>query len=244
VIIDQFITSAHVKWGRMSGLVMLLPHGYEGQGPEHSSARVERFLQTCAEDCMQVVNCTTAAQYFHVLRRQMLRKYRAPMVIFSPKSLLRAPAATSLVEELSGTGFQTVIDDALTSADPGRVERVLFSFGKVYYDLLTEREMLEGDGSERVALVRIEELYPWPEERLREIFASYPNAQRFFWVQEEPRNMGGWTFVRDRLSDLLPEGIRLEYAGREASASTATGSMRVHRSEQAMLVADAFEALA
>ena len=244
VIIDQFITSAHVKWGRMSGLVMLWPHGYEGQGPEHSSARVERFLQTCAEDCMQVVNCTTAAQYFHVLRRQMLRKYRAPMVIFSPKSLLRAPAATSLVEELSGTGFQTVIDDALTSADPGRVERVLFSFGKVYYDLLTEREMLEGDGSERVALVRIEELYPWPEERLREIFASYPNAQRFFWVQEEPRNMGGWTFVRDRLSDLLPEGIRLEYAGREASASTATGSMRVHRSEQAMLVADAFEALA
>ena len=244
VIIDQFITSAHVKWGRMSGLVMLLPHGYEGQGPEHSSARVERFLQTCAEDCMQVVNCTTAAQYFHVLRRQMLRKYRAPMVIFSPKSLLRAPAATSLVEELSGSGFQTVIDDALTSADPGRVERVLFSFGKVYYDLLTEREMLEGDGSERVALVRIEELYPWPEERLREIFASYPNAQRVFWVQEEPRNMGGWTFVRDRLSDLLPEGIHLEYAGREASASTATGSMRVHRSEQAMLVADAFEELA
>jgi 2-oxoglutarate dehydrogenase E1 component len=165
------------------------------------------------------------------------------MVIFSPKSLLRAPVATSLVEELSGSGFQPVIDDALTSADPGRVERVLLSFGKVYYDLLTEREMLEGDGSERVALVRIEELYPWPEERLREIFASYPNAQRVFWVQEEPRNMGGWTFVQDRLPDLLPEGIRLEYAGREASASTATGSMRVHRSEQAMLVADAFEEL-
>ncbi len=243
VIIDQFITSAHVKWGRMSGLVMLLPHGYEGQGPEHSSARVERFLQTCAEDCMQVVNCTTAAQYFHVLRRQMRRKYRAPMVIFTPKSLLRAPMATSRVEDLSESSFQTVIDDPLTSADPGRVERVLLSFGKVFYDLLAERELLKGDASERIALVRVEELYPWPEARLREIFSAYSNAQRVFWVQEEPRNMGAWTFVRDRLSDLVAENIRLEYAGREASASTATGSMRVHRSEQAMLVADAFEDL-
>ena len=243
VIIDQFITSAHVKWARMSGLVMLLPHGYEGQGPEHSSARVERFLQTCAEDCLQVVNCTTAAQYFHVLRRQMKRKYRAPMVIFSPKSLLRAPAASSWIEDLSEGGFQRVIDDALASADPSRVERVLLSFGKVYYDLVRERELLEGDASERVALVRIEELYPWPEERLREVLSSYANASRFFWVQEEPRNMGAWTFVRDRLPECLPESATLDYAGRPPSASTATGSMRVHRAEQAELVAEAFDGL-
>jgi len=243
VIIDQFITSAHVKWARMSGLVMLLPHGYEGQGPEHSSARIERFLQTCAEDSIQVVNCTTAAQYFHVLRRQILRKYRAPMVIFTPKSLLRAPAAASLVEDLTDVSFQPVIDDALASADPRRVERVLLSFGKVYYDLLKERELLQGDGSEKVALVRIEELYPWPKQRLREILSAYENAERVFWVQEEPRNMGGWSFVRDLLPELLPRGVKLEYAGREPSASTAVGSMRVHRSEQSALVADAFEGL-
>jgi len=243
VIIDQFIASAHVKWARMSGLVMLLPHGYEGQGPEHSSARVERFLQICAEDNMQVVNCTTAAQYFHVLRRQMRRKYRAPMVIFSPKSLLRAPQAASLVEDFSDASFQSVLDDFLTSADPARVERVLFSFGKVHYDLMAERELLEGDASERVALVRIEELYPWPEARLREILAAYANTEKVFWVQEEPRNMGAWSFVRDRLPELLPGGVALEYAGREASASTATGSLRVHRMEQAALVADAFEGI-
>jgi 2-oxoglutarate dehydrogenase E1 component len=165
------------------------------------------------------------------------------MVIFTPKSLLRAPVSTSQAEDLSESGFQTVIDDSLTSADPGRVERVLLSFGKVYYDLLAERELLEGDASERIALVRIEELYPWPETRLREIFSSYSNVQRVFWVQEEPQNMGGWTFVRDRLADFLGGDIRLEYAGREASASTATGSMRVHRSEQAMLVAEALEGL-
>ncbi len=243
VIIDQFITSAHVKWGRMNGLIMLLPHGYEGQGPEHSSARVERFLQICAEDCMQVVNCTTAAQYFHVLRRQMRRRYRAPMVIFTPKSLLRAPAAASVVEDLVEGRFESVLDDPLTSADPGRVDRILLSFGKVYYDLLAERETLIGDSSERVALIRIEELYPWPEERLREVLAAYEGAQRIFWVQEEPRNMGAWTFVRDRLAELLPQGIRLEFAGREPSASTATGSMRIHRIEQAALIADAFEGL-
>ena len=243
VIIDQFITSAHVKWGRMNGLVMLLPHGYEGQGPEHSSARVERFLQICAEDCLQVVNCTTPGQYFHVLRRQMLRKYRAPMVIFTPKSLLRAPAAASQVEDLVGGVFEPVLDDVLTSADPGRVERVLLSFGKVYYDLLAQRDSLPGDGSERVALIRIEEIYPWPEERLREIVAAYTNVERIFWVQEEPQNMGGWTFVRDRLAGLMPEGVTLEFSGREPSASTATGSMRVHREEQAALIASAFGGL-
>jgi 2-oxoglutarate dehydrogenase E1 component len=165
------------------------------------------------------------------------------MVIFTPKSLLRAPVAASLAEDLTEASFQPVIDDALASADPRRVERVMLSFGKVYYDLLKERELLEGDGSERVSLVRIEELYPWPSQRLREILSAYENAKRVFWVQEEPRNMGAWSFVRDLLPELLPRGVEVEYAGREPSASTAVGSMRVHRSEQMNLVADAFEGL-
>jgi 2-oxoglutarate dehydrogenase E1 component len=241
VIIDQFISSAHVKWGRMSGLVMLLPHGYEGQGPEHSSARIERFLQYCAEDSLQVVNCTTPAQYFHVLRRQARRNYRAPMVIFTPKSLLRAPFATSRTEDLSEGRFEPVIDDPVAAADPERVERVLLSFGKVYYDLADERREVLGDDAGRVALVRVEELYPWPEKLLGSLFSRYTNARRFVWVQEEPENMGAWTFVRDRLESLLPVGMRLGYAGRAAAASPATGSMRVHRSEQAQLLAAAFE---
>jgi len=244
VIIDQFITSAHVKWGRMSGLVMLLPHGYEGQGPEHSSARIERFLQTCAEDSIQVVNCTTPAQYFHVLRRQMRRNYRAPMVIFTPKSLLRSPSATSRANELCSGRFQPVIDDPVAAARPGCVERVLFSFGKVYYELVQEREESLGEaGLGRVALVRIEELYPWPENELRSVLERYADAKRVFWVQEEPRNMGAWTFVREQLPEILPSATPLEYAGRAAAASTATGSMRVHRAEQAALRVQAFAGL-
>jgi 2-oxoglutarate dehydrogenase E1 component len=242
VIIDQFITSAHVKWSRMSGLVMLLPHGYEGQGPEHSSARIERFLQTCAEDCLQVVNCTTPAQYFHVLRRQMRRNYLTPMVIFTPKSLLRSPVAASRVEEISeGTRFQTVIDDPIAAADPGRVERVLLSFGKVHYDIIEERRERLGDEAGRVAVVRVEELYPWPEDRLKEIFEQYASARRVVWVQEEPANMGGWTFVEARLLRLLSGGAELAYAGREPAASPATGSMRIHKAEQAALLDDALD---
>jgi len=276
VIIDQFIMSAHVKWGRMSGLVMLLPHGYEGQGPEHSSARIERFLQTCAEDNLQVVNCTTPAQYFHVLRRQMLRQYRAPMVIFTPKSLLRSRAATSRVEELTSGCFMPVIDDARTANRPEAVTRLMLSFGKVYYDLLASQrdrfgeekgeekgegkgegkdeengeeeaegvENGEGQGASvdcRAAVVRIEELYPWPEALIRELLARYPALEEVCWVQEEPRNMGAWTFVRDRIEELLPQGVAFRYAGRPPAASPATGSMRVHRAEQAALVDDAFE---
>ncbi len=243
VIIDQFITSAHVKWQRMSGLVMLLPHGYEGQGPEHSSARIERFLQICAEDCLQVCNCTTPAQYFHLLRRQMRRRYRAPLVIFTPKSLLRLPAASSLPEEFATGGFQPVLDDALASADPSAVKRVLFCSGKVYYDMLTEREARLGDAAGRVALVRLEELYPWPEERVREIVDQYDSAERFVWVQEEPANMGAWTFVRERIREQLPSGRKIAYAGRTSAASPATGSMRIHKQEQAALLEAAFEGL-
>ena len=243
VIIDQFISSAHVKWGRMNGLVMLLPHGHEGQGPEHSSARVERFLQICAEDCLQVVNCTTPAQYFHVLRRQMSRRYRAPMVIFTPKSLLRLPVATSQIEDLASGRFQPLIEDELGAREPGRVRRVLLCSGKVYYDLLAGRaKHLEGDEA-RAVIVRVEELYPWPGEHIRELMSRFPCLEHVFWVQEEPANMGAWTFVRERISELLPFGVKLAYAGRDPAASPATGSMRVHRAEQAALVAEAFEGL-
>jgi 2-oxoglutarate dehydrogenase E1 component len=243
VIIDQFITSAHVKWQRMSGLVMLLPHGFEGQGPEHSSARIERFLQICAEDCLQVCNCTTPAQYFHLLRRQMRRVYRAPLVIFTPKSLLRLPAATSLPEELSSGAFHPVLDDALAIQEPDRVRRVLLCSGKVYYDLLSEREARLGDAAGEVALVRLEELYPWPEHELTRVLQRYSGAERAVWVQEEPANMGPWTFVRERIQDMLHPGEKLAYAGRVPAASPATGSMRIHKQEQAALLEAAFEGL-
>jgi 2-oxoglutarate dehydrogenase E1 component len=243
VIIDQFIASAHAKWGRMSGLVMLLPHGYEGQGPEHSSARIERYLQLCAEDNLQVANCTTPAQYFHVLRRQMRRNFRAPLILFTPKSLLRAPRAVSSVSELAGGAFQPVIDDAAIR-DASTVQRVLVCSGKVYYDLIARREERDqlGEGKARgdVAIVRVEELYPWPDAELGAALARYANATRVTWVQEEPANMGGWTFVRERVQALLPPRAKLAYAGRAPSASTAVGSGRVHRIELEDLLAAAF----
>ncbi len=243
VIIDQFIGSAHVKWGRMSGLVMLLPHGYEGQGPEHSSARIERYLQICAEDSIQVVNCTTPAQYFHVLRRQMRRGYRAPLVIFTPKSLLRLPAATSKIEDFTDKGFEQVIDDTPAHAVAEGVERVLLCSGKVYYDLMTERQKRWEGAPDKVAILRVEQLYPWPEERLQALLRQYSNAERVTWVQEEPANMGAWTFVRERIQGLLSAKAKLAYAGRQDSASTAVGSTRLHLKEQAALVESAFEGL-
>jgi len=242
-IIDQFIASAHAKWGRMSGLVMLLPHGYEGQGPEHSSARIERFLQLCAEDNLQAVNCTTPAQYFHVLRRQMRRDWRAPLVIFTPKSLLRAPRCVSSVDELARGSFQPVLDDA-SVREGARVARVIVCSGKVYYDLLARREEREGLGEGNaqgdVAIVRVEELYPWPDAELAAVLGRLPNATHVVWAQEEPANMGPWTFVRERLHALLPPRAKLAYAGRPASASPAVGSARVHRLELAQLLGAAF----
>jgi 2-oxoglutarate dehydrogenase E1 component len=231
VIIDQFITSAHVKWGRMSGLVMLLPHGYEGQGPEHSSARVERFLQTCAEDCMQVVNCTSSAQFFHVLRRQMLRTYRAPLVIFTPKSLLRHPKASSAVEEFSSGRFREVIDDPIAAARPDDVKRVIACTGKVYYDLVEERARRFAGHEHEVAVIRVEQLYPWPEAELTEMIGRYSSAENRIWCQEEPHNMGAWTFVRDRIQSIIGNKARLGYAGRPEAASPAAGSPRIHRAQ-------------
>jgi len=240
VIIDQFITSAHVKWGRMSGLVMLLPHGYEGQGPEHSSARMERFLQTCAEDSMQVVNCTCPAQYFHVLRRQMRRGYRAPLVIFTPKSLLRHPKAASQLDEFTSGRFQEVIDDPIAAERADEVRRVIACTGKVYYDLVESRAKRLAGREHEVAIVRIEQLYPWPEEKLAGVYGRYANAETRVWAQEEPKNMGAWTFVRDRLQAIIGDKRHLEVAGRPEAASPAVGSPRIHRAQLARLLDEAF----
>ncbi|MCH2169707.1 2-oxoglutarate dehydrogenase E1 component [Myxococcota bacterium] len=236
VIIDQFITSAHVKWQRMSGLVMLLPHGYEGQGPEHSSARVERFLQSCASDNLQIVNCTTPAQYFHVLRRQMLRRFRSPMVIFTPKSLLRSPVATSDARELTTGRFSKVIDDERFVAAPGSARRIVFCSGKLYYDLIAECERRWPDQPGPIAIVRVEQLYPWPADEIDRVISKYPSAGTVVWSQEEPENMGGWGFLHDRLRDALRSGQELFHASRSEAASTAVGSIRIHRDEQRALV--------
>jgi 2-oxoglutarate decarboxylase len=233
IILDQFISSAESKWGQPNGLVMLLPHGYEGQGPEHSSARIERFLTLCAEDNMQVCNCTTPAQYFHLLRRQMYggkdrRGVRKPLVIFTPKSLLRHPKAVSHLEEFTSGKFVEVLDDA--SAAPNSISRVVFCSGKIYYDLLAAREERKGGN---VALVRVEQYYPFAADRAAAILARYPKAAEVVWAQEEPSNMGAWRFMRELIDPLLrPTGRSLQYAGRAESASPATGSGKRHMQEQ------------
>ncbi len=244
VIIDQFISSAHVKWGRMSGLVMLLPHGYEGQGPEHSSARIERYLQLCAEDNIQVTNCTTPGQYFHLLRRQMRRNFRSPLVVFTPKSLLRSPRALSLPSDLANGGFETVIGDEAACARPEAVRRIVLCSGKIHYDALERIEERSGAGRARdVALVRVEQIYPWPESELARVIARFERADTVVWLQEEPSNMGAWSFVRDRIEALLRPNQALRYAGRAESASTAVGSMRIHRAQQKALLDEAFAGL-
>jgi 2-oxoglutarate dehydrogenase E1 component len=236
VIIDQFIASAEDKWRETSRLGLLLPHGYEGQGPEHSSARIERYLQLCADENMRVCNVTTPAQYFHVLRRQMRAGKASPLVLFTPKSLLRFPASFSKLDELASGSFQAYLDDADVT-DKSSVERVLLSAGKIHYDLKQARQERKVTGA---ALVRLEQFYPFPAEGLGQLLASYRSAREFVWVQEEPRNMGGWSFVEDRLRALLPNGAALRYAGRAASASPATGNANVHKRELAELLESAF----
>ncbi len=247
IIIDQYIAASEDKWQQKCGLVLLLPHGYEGQGPEHSSARLERYLQLCAENNLQVCYPTTPAQYFHLLRRQVKQKIVRPLIVMTPKSLLRLPAATSAIAELETGGFRPVIDDA-DITDHSKVKRVVICSGKVYYDLDAAREELQKPAREQgrntnaddlaVAIIRLEQFYPFPAEALIDIFASYPNTTEIVWTQEEPQNMGGWTFVESRLRAITPAGATLRYIGRTASASPATGSYAIHNLEQAQLVND------
>ena len=232
VIIDQFVSGSRVKWGRPSGIVMYLPHGVEGQGPEHSSARIERYLQLCAEENMRVCNPTTPAQHFHLLRSQMKRSFRTPLVVMTPKGLLRHPGAVSTLEDLAGGTFREVIEDSNEFAE---ARRVLVCSGRIYYELLEKRAGLGGTDT---AILRIEQLYPFPEGRLRELAAVHGRARRWTWVQEEPRNMGAWEFVRSRLADLV--GGEPHYVGRPAAASPAAGHLKVYREEQAALVERAF----
>ena len=235
VIIDQFIVSAEDKWRRLSGLVMLLPHGFEGAGPEHSSARLERFLSQAAEDNIQVCNPTTPAQYFHLLRRQALRKWLKPLVVMSPKSLLRHPKVVSTLDELEHGAFQRIVPDV--TVDPQKVERLVLCSGKIYYELDAKRQDL---GREDVAVVRVEQLYPFPDEPLRAEAAKYPHLARALWVQEEPENMGAWRFVRNHLGERLYGRVPLEGVYRPASGSPATGSASSHKLEQNDLMGQTF----
>ncbi len=231
IIFDQFISSAEEKWNVMNDLVVLLPHGYEGQGPEHSSARIERFLTLCAENNVQVANCTTPANFFHILRRQLKRPFRKPLVIFTPKSLLRHPQCVSQVDALANGRFLEVIDDE--KADPNNITKVLFCSGKVYYDLLEEKERLS---NESVAIVRLEQLYPVPHKQIKDIVAKYFQARTHIWVQEEPLNMGAWRFIHHELSYL-----KLRLIARPESGSPATGSSKFHVIRQKKIIDKAFE---
>lgn len=230
IVIDQYIVSAEEKWRVMNSLVMLLPHGYEGQGPEHSSGRMERFLQQCAENNIQVANCTTPANFFHLLRRQVKRDFRKPLVVFTPKSLLRHPECISPVAALTKGSFQEVIDDE--TANPSEVTRVNFCNGKVYYDLIAERRKREHNN---IAFVRVEQLYPFPLQQLHEVIRRYPNATVFSWVQEEPANMGAWSFILRHF-----KGVKLLLVARPESGSPATGSAKLHVQRQAKILDKAF----
>jgi 2-oxoglutarate dehydrogenase E1 component len=235
IIIDQFIASSESKWRRPSAIVLLLPHGYEGQGPEHSSARLERFLLLCAEENMQVCYPTTPAQYFHVLRRQMHRKYRKPLILMTPKSLLTHEQAVSTESDFTDSRFFEILADSEASAK--KVERVIFCSGKVYYDLVKYRK--ENNLTDAAAIIRIEQLYPLYKEKVARLAKPFLNAKKFIWCQEEPENMGAWTFVLPQLLNLFPGYIH--YAGRPASASPATGTIQAHQAQQAALVKQAFE---
>ncbi len=228
VIIDQFLVCSYSKWQRDSGLVLFLPHGYEGQGPEHSSARLERFLQQCGEENIQVGNLTTPAQYFHILRRQMKRNFRKPLILMTPKSLLRHKRVVSPHEDFTAGGFSEILDDPEAGSD--KVERVLLCSGKVYYDLLEEKE---NKSSEKLAIIRVEQFYPLPRQMLLEILQRYSEAKQWIWVQEESYNMGAWNFMEPRLREL---GFEFQYVGRDISASPATGSRQIHLREQKELV--------
>ena len=239
VVIDQFIASGEVKWGRVNGITLMLPHGYEGQGPEHSSARVERFMQLAADTNMQLVQPTTASQIFHVLRRQMVRDLRKPLVIFTPKSLLRNKDATSPVSEFTKGSFQTVIGET-KDLKADKVKRVIACSGKVYYDLVKNRET---KGADDVAIIRVEQLYPFPHKAFAAELKKYPNATDVVWCQDEPQNQGAWFFIQHNIHENMQSGQRLGYAGRAASASPAVGYSHLHQDQQKALIEAAFAKL-
>ncbi len=232
VVIDQFISSGEAKWGRLCGLTLFLPHGYEGQGPEHSSARLERFLQLCAEHNMQVCVPSTPAQMFHMIRRQMMRSYRKPLIVMTPKSLLRHKFSVSPLSDLSDGQFEVIIPDR-AQLDPAGIKRIVFCSGKVYYDLDEAREIHD---LANVAIVRIEQLYPFPIDQYAEVLASYPNADDVVWCQEEPQNQGAWYQIRHRLQEALSDKQQLFYAGRPSAAAPASGIFKLHLQQQQALV--------
>jgi 2-oxoglutarate dehydrogenase E1 component len=232
VVIDQFLASSESKWQRVSNMVLLLPHGYEGQGPEHSSARLERFLQLCAEDNLQVVNLTTPANFFHALRRQMKRDFRKPLIVMSPKSLLRHPGAVSRIDDLVGGTFQDVLDDPTKPENPSRI---ILCSGKVYYDLADTRAK---NNLNDTAILRLEQLYPLNKARLSELLDGYGRQARLVWCQEEPQNMGAWSHVAPVLEELW--GRKPIYAGRDAAASPAVGALAVHKLELSAFLQEAF----
>ncbi len=236
VVIDQFIASGEVKWGRVNGITLMLPHGYEGQGPEHSSARIERFMQLAADTNMQIVQPTTASQIFHILRRQMVRNLRKPLIIFTPKSLLRNKDATSPLSEFTKGGFQTVIPESKALKND-KVKRVVLCSGKVYYDLAKKREEL---GHDDVAILRVEQLYPFPHKAFANEIKKYPNASEIVWTQDEPQNQGAWFFVQHYIHENMLDGQKLGYSGRAASASPAVGYSHLHQEQQKALVEGAF----
>jgi 2-oxoglutarate decarboxylase len=233
VIIDSFIVSAEAKWGQISRLTLLLPHGYEGAGPEHSSARIERFIQLAAEGNIRIANPTTAAQYFHLLRRQALIAKARPLVVFTPKGLLRLPQASSTLEDLTAGSFEFVLDDPTAAGRKERVERLVLCSGKLYYDIDATPKRAEAEG---VAVARVELLYPFAKEQLIALIASYPSLKQIVWAQEEPRNMGAWSVMQRRMPELLPEGVELGYVGRPPRASPGEGYAAAHSSEQERIV--------
>jgi 2-oxoglutarate dehydrogenase E1 component len=240
VVIDQFIASGEVKWGRANGLTLMLPHGYEGQGPEHSSARLERFMQLAADNNMQIVQPTTASQIFHVLRRQMVRMFRKPLVLFTPKSLLRAKDATSPLSEFTKGEFKTVISETSPDIAANKVKRVVICSGKVYYDLVrtrAEKKALD------VAILRIEQLYPFPHKAFAAEIKKFSNATELVWCQDEPQNQGAWFFVQHYIHENMLAGQKLGYAGRPASASPAVGYSHLHQEQQKSLLEQAFAKL-
>jgi 2-oxoglutarate dehydrogenase E1 component len=232
IIIDQYIVCSETKWGETSSIVLLLPHGYHGQGPEHSSARMERYLQACAEDNIQVAYPSTPLSYFHILRRQALRKIKKPLILMTPKGLLRDPRCTSVLGDFAKSGFEEILPDTMASKN---ARRIILCSGKVYFDLNDYRQ---AEKIEDTAIVRLEQLYPVHERKLQAALAAYAKVEKIIWCQEESSNMGAWNFLEPRLRKLF--GREILYSGREASASTATGAHAIHELEQRELIEQAF----